>query len=48
MLNQDPSSRATLDQVDTIANKPHDVVEEYQVAPNFPVAAKNANVRLIC
>jgi serine/threonine protein kinase len=47
MLNQDPSSRATLDQVDTIANKPHDVVEEYQVAPNFPVAAKNANVRLI-
>lgn len=41
MLNQDPSARASLDQVDAIANKPHDVVEEYEVnpdmmAPNFP------------
>lgn len=46
MLNQDPSSRATLDQIDVIANKPHDVVEQYEVAPNFPVAAKKVNVSL--
>jgi serine/threonine protein kinase len=47
MLNQDPSSRATLDQADSIANKPHDVVDEYELenkAPSFPVAAKQVAV----
>lgn len=30
-LNQDPASRASLDQLVSITNKPHDVVEEYEV-----------------